>query len=634
MKSSRLLLLLPFALILSACNFSLAADLTPPPGYQPPAEQISPVEATSGPLFPLLPPDPSQGEAIYVEKCAPCHGAAGLGDGSRSGQLANPVPALGAAEVARRTSPADWYKMVTQGNLEKFMPAFKSLSDRQRWDVVAYLYSLSTTDENLVKGAKLYQATCAECHGRDGRGGISGGAGAPDLTNQELMASKSSVDLFQTISQGAGPEMPAFETKLSQEERWALTDYLRSMTFVPSGNQAMTTPAATAIAQETPGVQFTPTVEITLTQEISSTESLGVVMGAINYEGDLQIPVGLTVTLHGFDQMQLVITGTVTVQSDNSYMFPEIEMPEGRMFLATVQFQGITYGSEVLTVEPGMTSLDMPIQVYDTTFDPSVLAVDRLHYFFELMDEQTLRVVELYVISNPSGKTLAAAEEGQPVLEFTLPTGAANLEFEDGVLGERYLPTEGGFADTFPVRPGIGNYQVLFSYEMSYDGKLELDRPMRMPTSAVVILVPEDGLDIKGEAIQDAGVRDVQGVQYHMYNGSALQVGQPFQITISGRKGTSTSSNTSLIVGLASLGAALIIAGVWFYRRGRPEQEPEPAVAAPQQNYETPEAIMDAILALDDLYQEGQLPEEAYKVRRAELKTRLHEVTTGSSSGE
>jgi hypothetical protein len=32
---------------------------------------------------------------------------------------------------------------------------------------------------------------------------------------------------------------------------------------------------------------------------------------------------------------------------------------------------------------------------------------------------------------------------------------------------------------------------------------------------------------------------------------------------------------------------------------------------------------MDAILALDDLYQEGKLPEEAYLQRRSELKARL-----------
>jgi hypothetical protein len=35
---------------------------------------------------------------------------------------------------------------------------------------------------------------------------------------------------------------------------------------------------------------------------------------------------------------------------------------------------------------------------------------------------------------------------------------------------------------------------------------------------------------------------------------------------------------------------------------------------------------MDAIIALDDLYQAGQLPEDAYLKRRADLKERLQVV--------
>ena len=40
---------------------------------------------------------------------------------------------------------------------------------------------------------------------------------------------------------------------------------------------------------------------------------------------------------------------------------------------------------------------------------------------------------------------------------------------------------------------------------------------------------------------------------------------------------------------------------------------------------DSPENLMDAILALDDLYKEGKLPEDAYLERRAELKRRLKE---------
>jgi hypothetical protein len=35
---------------------------------------------------------------------------------------------------------------------------------------------------------------------------------------------------------------------------------------------------------------------------------------------------------------------------------------------------------------------------------------------------------------------------------------------------------------------------------------------------------------------------------------------------------------------------------------------------------------MDAIIALDDLYKAGELPEDAYQQRRLELKEKLNQV--------
>ncbi|MGW8251213.1 MAG: c-type cytochrome, partial [Anaerolineales bacterium] len=136
----RLLGLLLLTITLAGCSFSLAEDITPPPGaVQAPVSQTEP-PPVNGPLYPLVPPNSENGAAIYAEKCAPCHGQTGLGDGPRSAQLPNPVTAIGSAEVARQATPARWYTQVTQGNLERFMPPFSSLSDRERWDVVAYAF--------------------------------------------------------------------------------------------------------------------------------------------------------------------------------------------------------------------------------------------------------------------------------------------------------------------------------------------------------------------------------------------------------------------------------------------------------------------------------------------------------------
>jgi hypothetical protein len=167
---------------------------------------------------------------------------------------------------------------------------------------------------------------------------------------------------------------------------------------------------------------------------------------------------------------------------------------------------------------------------------------------------------------------------------------------------------------------------------MDYDRGLDLVRPIELNTGAVVILVPENGIRIKGENIQDAGVREVQGIAYHTYNGDSLAAGQELRLTVSGRPSQavpalSDSTSISLFVGLGAFGIVLIAAGIWLFRRSgaQVDEFDETPAAVEEPDSQSPETIMDAILALDDLYQEGELPEEAYLQRRAELKDRLRE---------
>ena len=45
-----------------------------------------------------------------------------------------------------------------------------------------------------------------------------------------------------------------------------------------------------------------------------------------------------------------------------------------------------------------------------------------------------------------------------------------------------------------------------------------------------------------------------------------------------------------------------------------------------EDEFETAEDVMDAIIALDDLYRAKKIPDEAYQLRREELKARLKEL--------
>ena len=98
------------------------------------------------------------------------------------------------------------------------------------------------TSESIELGKKLYAETgCLKCHGDLGRGD---GPSAPTLTDdlgQPIRAANltqswtfrggpSREDIFRTMTTGLnGTPMPSFVDSLSTEQRWAITDYIASL---------------------------------------------------------------------------------------------------------------------------------------------------------------------------------------------------------------------------------------------------------------------------------------------------------------------------------------------------------------------------------------------------------------------
>jgi putative copper resistance protein D len=85
----------------------------------------------------------------------------------------------------------------------------------------------------IVAGAALYQASCAGCHGPRGAGDGPDGQGLPrkpaDLRAPHT-AQHTAGDLFWWIGHGIpGSGMPGFGSRLGEEQRWELTNYLRAL---------------------------------------------------------------------------------------------------------------------------------------------------------------------------------------------------------------------------------------------------------------------------------------------------------------------------------------------------------------------------------------------------------------------
>jgi mono/diheme cytochrome c family protein len=642
LKIAHISIALPFLLALTACSFSLAGDVTPPPGYRPGADSLPQAEEISGPVYPLVPPDPSAGEAIYIEKCAPCHGLSGKGDGPRASQLPNPVAPVGTIELARQSKPVDWYDIVTQGNLEKFMPGFTSLSERQRWDVIAYVYSLSMPGDFIEQGRTSYQKNCTRCHGDNGEGdgpdAIGFSASMPNFTSQSFMSEKAIADLYDSISNEKSSDMPAYADLLSAQERWGLAYYLRTLTFALSTEQAS--------AKSTPVKSEMPTSEMSVVQETpasaegtpvavlpgsASSKAKGVIAGQVTNGSGGELAEAMRVTLHGFDETQIAITNTVSLEPDGTFLFEGIDMPVGRSFLATTEYHNAIFGSNTVTIDENTGDVRLNITVYETTTDVSLLTVDRLHIFFDFSRPGTVQVIYVYIISNMSGKMVVSGEQGGPVATFSLPKGITNLQFQSGELGERFIQNPDGFADTVAIPPGMGKYQVMFGFEMPYQRELEFSQPINFPVDAVVVLLPEDGVRIRSDMLQDDGRRDFQGTNYRIYSASNLATGSQLKIDLAGKPGGGLSITTDLrfglVIGLGAFGLTLVVVGLLLYRRNMVVEDGrgKKAVRPAEHPNLTKESLMDAIIALDDLYKEGKLPEDAYRQRRAQLKAQLKE---------
>ena len=87
-------------------------------------------------------------------------------------------------------------------------------------------------NENATQvGKKLYSQFCAICHGKKGKGeGVAGMALKPrpaDFT-KDFIQKQSDGAIFWKMTEGK-PPMAAYKTTLTEEQRWQLVNYIRSL---------------------------------------------------------------------------------------------------------------------------------------------------------------------------------------------------------------------------------------------------------------------------------------------------------------------------------------------------------------------------------------------------------------------
>ncbi|MDP3090950.1 MAG: cytochrome c [Nitrospira sp.] len=84
--------------------------------------------------------------------------------------------------------------------------------------------------KDVFEGQAKPDVNCARCHGTDGKP-TRLGKGAPDLSDPTVGQNHSDEYWFWRISEKKpGSKMPGYKDKLSEEQRWQVIAYLRTLT--------------------------------------------------------------------------------------------------------------------------------------------------------------------------------------------------------------------------------------------------------------------------------------------------------------------------------------------------------------------------------------------------------------------
>jgi mono/diheme cytochrome c family protein len=205
----------------------------------------------------------SLGAQLYTQHCAICHGPNGDGRGLRATGLLPPPRDFTKGVFAFRSTPSgtlptdeDLWKVISNGLHGTAMVPWISLSENERWALVAYVETFSprfatevrvtpvtlpkplqATPDLLAQGKQLYLQDCATCHGVEGRGngsavidGSSRQMRPRDITGGVFERGSSMEDIYLTLRTGLnGTPMLSFENALTPPQTWAVAAYVRSL---------------------------------------------------------------------------------------------------------------------------------------------------------------------------------------------------------------------------------------------------------------------------------------------------------------------------------------------------------------------------------------------------------------------
>jgi cytochrome c oxidase cbb3-type subunit 3 len=170
------------------------------------------------------------GKVLFEDNCAACH------QRSAKGNMTLGAPNLSDDDWLYGGSGNDITTSIHDGR-SGVMPPWASLGADNVKNLAQYVLSLSGSPHDAARaaaGQPLF-ATCAACHGADGKGNQA--LGAPNLTDHIWLHGGSVADIEKTIGEGRQGHMPAWSPRLSDDQIRVLAAYVYHLSHQPDGDK-------------------------------------------------------------------------------------------------------------------------------------------------------------------------------------------------------------------------------------------------------------------------------------------------------------------------------------------------------------------------------------------------------------
>jgi len=545
-----------------------------------------------------------RGESIFQQRCASCHGEKGDGNSPLAEQLPDTLPDFTAADYTAGKTPQELFDIITEGRMDKMMPPWgNQLSESERWDAVAFIWSLHLTPEQLDRAQQLYEQHCASCHGSSGAGVEEG---VPDLRNARWLAATDE-DIIAAITGEAHPQVADVQA-----------DDLPLL--------------AAAVRRFSLGFDQTEVL----------VEGSGDVIVLVKNGTTGEILANQPVRLYVFEQDRFVDMREGETDEEGRVQFTGLPTNPTWAYIAETTYQDLTYHSDPGQFAPDTDRIELTVSVYDAGATRDAISIERAHWLIDLTTPGFVDVGEVYVFANASDRVYAG-ERPDPnaaprVLEIPLPEEAISINVNGQTEDGRFQIDGTTVIDTQPLPPGT--VQIVLSYSLPVvDGQVEISHPLPYYTRMLNLLAPDIGIQVEAPDWQEDEPIVTQGGDFLNYTILDLPAGAVPKAIITGITEETVAANAGdepqqvidrgappgisgfpafpwVVGGLGVLVLGMSVLVGWRKRK-------QTLAALPALREEQKKALVSQIAALDDAFEAGEIPRDQYDEQRNLLKLQL-----------